>query len=105
MEYIGALFNNAAKDIQEIEKVNTLFLQTSSKPWFYIIHEDPLERAQRYERFNAAVNTISTPPEEKPLTDEQIEAKTDEFKKILIPMLKERINRAFETPEQADNTN
>ena len=105
VEYIGALFNNAAKDIQEIEKVNTLFLQTSSKPWFNIIHEDPLERAQEYERFDELVNTVLTPPEEKPLTDEQIEAKTDEFKKILIPMLKERINRAFEIPEQADNTN
>ena len=105
VEYIRAVIYNADKDIQESRKVNTLLLQTSSKPWFYIIHEDPLEVAQKYERDSELLTAVSTPPEEKPLTDEQIEAKTDEFKKILIPMLKERINRAFETPEQADNTN
>ena len=105
VEYIRAVIYNADKDIQESRKVNTLLLQTSSKPWFYIIHEDPLEVAQKYERDSELLTAVSTPPEEKPLTDEQIEAKTDEFKKILIPMLKERINRAFEIPEQADNTN
>lgn len=105
VEYIRAVIYNAAKDMQEYKKVNTLFLQTSSKPWFYIIHEDPLKIAQESERDRELFTAISTPQEEKPLTDEQIEAKTDEFKKILIPMLKEHINRAFETPEQADNTN
>ena len=105
VEYIRSLLCNADKDIQEYQKVNTLFLQTSSKPWFNIIHEDPLQRAQKYERCSELFTAISTPPDEKPLTDEQIEAKADEFKKILIPMLKERINRAFETPEQADSTN
>lgn len=105
VEYIRAVINNTAKDMQEYKKVNTLLLQTSSKPWFYIIHEDPLEVAQKYERTCELLTAVSTPQEEKPLTDEQIEAKTDEFKKILIPMLKERINRAFEIPEQADNTN
>ena len=105
VEYIRAVIYNAAKDMQEYKKINTLFLQTSSKPWFYIIHEDPLEIAQESERDRELFTAVSTPQEEKPLTDEQIEAKTDEFKKILIPMLKERINRAFETPEQADNTN
>ena len=105
VEYIRSVIYNADKDMQEYKKVNTLLLQTSSKPWFYIIHEDPLKIAQESERDRELFTAVSTPQEEKPLTDEQIEAKTDEFKKILIPMLKERINRAFETPEQADNTN
>lgn len=104
-EYVGAFVVNSIADTENYLKVNTLFLQTSSKPWFYIIHQDPLLSSQYFEKQVEYEKAIGRPLKEKPLTDEQIEAKTDELKKILIPMLKERINRAFETPEQADNTN
>lgn len=101
------LYLNYLRQNIKRSQTNTLFLQLSSKPWFKIKRESPELRIEEMQKIKELENMLTSLPEQKHLSEEELQEKTKEFFDKLKPIIQEKAKEIFNLPDfqvQGSNT-